>query len=111
MPSLTSTNPYTGEINAIFQTLTDDQLVEKIEHAHEAYNMWKDIPKAEKKALFLRMADLLDERAEEYGKLETREMGTLLTATRAGKKGTANLIRRNANNFETILADEPFEVE
>lgn len=111
MPTITSTNPYTGEINATFETLTDVQLTEKIEQAHQAYHTWKSIPKAEKKALFLRMADLLDERAEQYGMLETIEMWTLLTSTIAWKKATASLIRRNANNFETILGNESFDAE
>ena len=38
-------------------------------------------------------------------------MGTLLTATTAGKKATAKLIRWNANNVETVLGDEPFDAE
>ena len=111
MPTITSTNPYTNEINGTFETLTDQQLTATIEKAHVAYQTRKNVPKSEKKALFLRMADLLDARAHEYGLLETREMGTLLTATTAGKKATASLIRWNANNFETVLGDELFASE
>lgn len=111
MPTITSTNPYTGEINGTFETITDAELTSVIERAHVAYQSRKNVPNAEKKALFLRMADLLDARAHEYGLLETREMGTLLTATTAGKKATAQLIRWNANNVETVLGNEPFSSE
>jgi succinate-semialdehyde dehydrogenase/glutarate-semialdehyde dehydrogenase len=111
MATITSTNPYTGETNATFETINDAQLTTLIEQAHTAYLSWKNMPKAEKKALFLRLADLLDERAHDYWLLETREMGALLTATTAWKKSTAELVRRNADNFETVLGNESFETE
>jgi succinate-semialdehyde dehydrogenase/glutarate-semialdehyde dehydrogenase len=76
---LTSRNPYTGEINATFDTLSDDQLTSKIEQAHTAYLVRRQVPKVEKKQLFLRMADLMDERNEQLALLETREMGSLLS--------------------------------
>jgi len=111
MPTITSTNPYTGEINATFETLSDAQLTEAIDNAHHAYLTRKNVPKTEKKALFLRLADLLDERNDACALLETREMGSLWSFSKNVIKGTANLIRWNANNFETILGDEPFDAE
>ena len=111
MSTITSTNPYTGEINATFETLTDEQLTQTIEKAHHAYLTRKNISKAEKKALFFRLADLLDERNDACALLETREMGSLWSFSKNVIKGTANLIRWNATNFETVLADEPFDAE
>ena len=106
---LTSRNPYTGAINATFDTLSDDQLTSKIEHAHHAYLSRRQLPKSERKILFLRMADLIDKRNEQLALLETQEMGMLYTASKAWLRNTANLIRRNANNVEQVLADEIFD--
>lgn len=82
MPTITSTNPYTGEINATFETLSDAQLTKTIEQAHQAYLTRKNLSRAEKKALFLRLADLLDERNEQCAELETKEMGMLFHASK-----------------------------
>jgi succinate-semialdehyde dehydrogenase / glutarate-semialdehyde dehydrogenase len=111
MPTITSTNPYTDEINWTFETISDEELISIIENANIAYQSRKNVPRLEKKALFLRMADLLDARAHQYGLLETSEMWALLTATTAWKKSTADLIRRNAHNFEKLLDNEPFQTE
>lgn len=106
---LTSRNPYTGAINATFDTLSDDQLTSKIEQAHTAYLARRQIPKAKKKQLFLHMADLMDERHEQLALLETQEMGMLYDASKKWLRNTAHLIRRNANNVEQVLADELFD--
>lgn len=74
MCPLISQNPYTGETNKTFETINNDQLTALIEQAHSAYLSRKNVPAAEKKSLFLRMADILDERIDEYAKLETIEM-------------------------------------
>ncbi|MBP7841496.1 aldehyde dehydrogenase [Patescibacteria group bacterium] len=111
MATLTSQNPYTGEINKTFETVSNEQLTALIGQAHQTYLSWKNTPVAEKKKLFLRMADILDERNAEYALLETREMGSLWSFSKNVLKGTANLIRRNANNAESILGTEMFDAE
>jgi succinate-semialdehyde dehydrogenase/glutarate-semialdehyde dehydrogenase len=83
---LISQNPYTGEVNKTFETISDAQVTQKIEQAHRAYLTRKDIPAGEKKSLFLRMADILDERIDEYAKLETIEMGRLYGLAKNGLK-------------------------
>ena len=71
---LTSKNPYTQEINGTFETLTNEQLETVIEKAQEAYLKWKNTSFDERKKLFLRMADIIDERHETLAELETKEM-------------------------------------
>ena len=74
MSSIISRNPYTQEVNATFERLSNDELEQVIQQAHEAYLSWKKTPASEKKALFHRLADLVDERNEELAKLQTIEM-------------------------------------
>lgn len=111
MSPLISQNPYTGDINKTFETVSNEQLTTLIEKAHNAYISRKTTPTTKKKELFLRMADILDERIDAYAKIETIEMWRLYGLAQNGLKGTANLIRWFANNFETILANEPIDTE
>ena len=111
MPIITSRNPYTGEINSTFETITDKHLTECIEKAHIAYLDWKEMPAIEKKKLFLKFADLLETDSSYHALNETKEMGRLLWIAINGIKGTANLVRRFANNFERILQNETFDNE
>jgi acyl-CoA reductase-like NAD-dependent aldehyde dehydrogenase len=55
------------------------------------------------------MADIMDSKNAKLAELETKEMGSLLHFSKAVITGTANLIRRYANNTERILGDEPFD--
>jgi succinate-semialdehyde dehydrogenase/glutarate-semialdehyde dehydrogenase len=108
MSTLTSRNPYTNEINATFETLSDAELVSKIEQAERSYHDRKQTSWSERRSLFLRLADILERDIEHHAKLETIEMGRLYGIAVSGMKGTVNLIRRFANNAEHILAQEPF---
>lgn len=77
MSTIVSKNPYTNEINATFETLSNEELDTVIAKAHTAYLSWKDTPKAEKKRLMLRLADVLEQDIDACAKLETVEMGRL----------------------------------
>ncbi len=111
MSTLTSRNPYTNEINATFETISDAELVSKIKQAERAYRDRKKTSWSERKSLFLRLADILERDIEHHAKLETIEMGRLYGIAISGMKGTVNLIRRFANNAEQILAHEPITDE
>lgn len=74
---ITSKNPYTGEINATFETLSNKELDSVIMKAHTAYLTRRETPKAEKKRLMLRLADVLEQDIDACAKLETIEMGRL----------------------------------
>jgi succinate-semialdehyde dehydrogenase / glutarate-semialdehyde dehydrogenase len=111
MSLLTSKNPYTNEINATFETLSDADLLTKIEKAEHAYKERKKTSWIERKSLFLKLADILESNIEYHAKLETIEMGRLYGIAVSGMQGTVNLIRRFANNAEQILAHEPITDE
>ena len=108
MATLTSINPYTQEINWTFETLSNEELDAIIEQAHQAYLSRKNTSFEERKALFLKMADIMDNKNPELAELETREMWSLWSFSKKVITGTANLIRWYANNAERILWDEDF---
>lgn len=111
MSTLTSRNPYTNEINATFETISDAELISRIEQAEHAYHDRKTTSWSERRSLFLRLADILERDIEHHARLETIEMGRLYGIAVSGMKGTVNLIRRFANNAEQILAHEPITDE
>lgn len=108
MATITSKNPYNWEINWTVETLTDEQLVAVIDQAHEAYLSWKETSFEERKNLFLKMADIIDEERKDISQRTTREMWMLQWTSQKILVWTANLIRWYANNAERILSDEPF---
>lgn len=108
MWKLTSINPFTGEINAEFETLSDEQVIAKIEKAHEAFLSWKDTSFDERRTLFYKLAEVIEADLETYAELQTREMWMLYTASKAGLKGTGDLIRWFADNLETYIWDEEY---
>ena len=105
MKKLQSINPYTEEINIEFETISRNELDAKINTAHRAYLIWKDVKKSEKKELFLSFADAIELHREELARMQTQEMGMLYTASYAGLASTVKLIRWFAQNFESLLAN------
>ena len=103
MATLESINPFNGEINKTYETLSDEQITEKIEKAQSAFLEWKDTSFDERKELFHKLADVIEAGHEEFAKLQTLEMWMLYTESVAGMKGTVALCRWFANNAETYL--------
>lgn len=111
MATLQSINPFTEELNGEFETLTIEELDEKINKAHEAYLIWKNIPSSKKKELFLNLANELEKDIDECARLETIEMWMLNHISKAWLQKTISLIRWFANNFEEILWEKNYESE
>ncbi len=109
MGTLTSINPYSGEINATFETLSDAEVIAKIEKAHEVFLEWKQTSFAERKEMFYKLAEVIEADLDQYAELQTKEMGMLFTASKAWLKGTGDLIRWFADNAEKLIGPEDFD--
>lgn len=70
-----STNPYTGEVLAEFNTLTDEELEAKLQKAEKAFQSWKNTSFEERTAIMKKAAELMLERRERYGAINTLETG------------------------------------
>lgn len=106
MSTLTSQNPYTGSINATFDTIDTTALEAVIQQAHSSYLSRNNTEKSYRKMLCLKLADVIEADLEGHAKIQTMEMGMLYTSSLAWLKATVSLIRWFANNFESILANE-----
>ena len=110
MPTLTSINPYNGEVNATYETISDEEVIAKIETAHAAFLEWKDTSFQERKELFYKLADVIDADLENSAKMQTIEMGMLIGPSVKGLEGTGRLIRWFADNAEKYIGPEEYDL-
>jgi succinate-semialdehyde dehydrogenase / glutarate-semialdehyde dehydrogenase len=105
--SIESINPTTGEMLRRFEPLTPAELGGKVETAYEAFRSWRETPFAERSALLMRAAELLESEKAGWGRLMALEMGKPIGAGVAEAEKCAWACRYYAENTQRFLADEP----
>src|SRR5690606_2590055 len=108
--AMESVNPATGQVIATFEALTDAELDARLERAEAAFRRYRETTYAQRAERLARLADLLEGRAEELGRLMTEEMGKPIGAAVAEAKKCALACRYYVEHGEEHLADEPVEV-
>ncbi len=103
-----SINPYTKEINAEFELLTSEQIIQKIDKAENAFDSWKKTSHEERKKLFIRLAELLLENKEELAKLDVIEMWMTYKNALADVSKSASWIMWFVENSSELLKDKKF---
>jgi succinate-semialdehyde dehydrogenase / glutarate-semialdehyde dehydrogenase len=109
--AISTVNPATGEEIETFEALTDEQVDEKIGRAYETFLRWRETSFAERSRLMVRAAEILEEEAEQFGRIMTTEMGKTLAAATAEANKCARGCRYYAENAERFLTDEEIELE
>ena len=109
--AIATVNPATGEEIKTFEALTDEEIDGKLALAAETFREYRNTSFAERSRMLLRAAEILDDEAEDLGRLMTREMGKTLTAAKAEAQKCARGCRYYAEHAEAMLADEPVELE
>ncbi|MEM6265594.1 MAG: aldehyde dehydrogenase family protein [Bacteroidota bacterium] len=111
-------NPYNQEILATYDYLSDSELSQHLELAHDTFHHWRRTS-FEAKAPFLEsLISLLDERTEQYAQLMTLEMGKPLREARGELKKCMWLCRHyleeGANMLEPlplVFSDKQAEIQ
>ncbi len=106
--AIATTNPATGETVGEFTSLTDEQVQRKLQHAHEAFQTYRDTTFAQRAGWLHAAADILDAETDEFARLATQEMGKPLRAAYAEVSKSAYGLRWYADNAEHALADTPW---
>jgi len=70
-----SRNPATGELIGTYPEHDEAETNARLQRAWDGWRRWSRTPLQERTAFLIRLADLLDARAETYGRLITAEMG------------------------------------
>lgn len=98
-----TTNPYTGEVLKTFDDLTDAQLEAKLQKAQSAYEKWSKTSFEERAAVLKRAAELMTERREKYGAINTIETGKPLQIAVWENDLCADIMNYYADNAKELL--------
>jgi succinate-semialdehyde dehydrogenase/glutarate-semialdehyde dehydrogenase len=104
-------NPYNNEKIKTYQSLTAEELKEKLEEGYNAFKTWRTTSFGERSRLMNNVAEILEKNAEDYAKTISSEMGKPLREARAEVKKCAWVCRYYAENAEEFLKDEVIETD
>jgi succinate-semialdehyde dehydrogenase/glutarate-semialdehyde dehydrogenase len=107
--AITSINPATGGEIKTFESLTDEQIDEKLGLAARAFRRYWKTPFSDRAKKMVRAAEILEEEKEEFARLMASEMGKTFTAAVAEAEKCAWVCRYYAENAERFLSDEAAE--
>ena len=108
---IATVNPATGETLRTFDALNPAQIEEKIQCAVAAFRVNRARSFDERARRMRRVAELLDERKIEYGRLLTTEMGKPVKAAIAEVQKCATVCRYYAEHAAAHLADAPVKTD
>jgi succinate-semialdehyde dehydrogenase / glutarate-semialdehyde dehydrogenase len=109
--AIMSLNPATGVTLATFEPLAEPQIARKLDRAMHSFREYRRTPFAERRRLMQRVADILEEKQQEYARLMTMEMGKPITAAVEEVLKCARGCRFYAEHAEAMLADEAVETD
>jgi succinate-semialdehyde dehydrogenase/glutarate-semialdehyde dehydrogenase len=103
---IASVNPATGETIATFEPLTDAEIELKLQRAIDAFAINRARTFAERADRMMRAAEILETRAEVFGRTITLEMGKPIAAAIAEVRKCATVCLHYAEHAERYLAPE-----
>jgi len=106
---ITSVNPATEEVLARFDPFTPEEVDRALDDAQDAFGAWRERSIADRAVPMRRLAGLLRERADRYGRLITIEMGKPIAEAKAELEKCAWGCEHYAENAARYLADEVIE--
>lgn len=104
--SYRSINPYNGELVETFEEQTDQQLESAIATATACFEAWRKLTFADRSVIVARAAAIMRERAAEFARPVTLEMGKLLTESGGEVMLSADILDYYATHAARFLAHE-----
>ncbi len=104
-------NPATGKKLAEYQTLSEAEILVKVDQAEATYQQWRHTKLDERKRLMLELAEVLEKNKELYATSITQEMGKPYKSAVAEIEKCALVCRFYADETESILAHEIVEAD
>lgn len=102
--SYQSVNPYNGERQKSFDTISDQQLEQKMATADACYKIWRKKSYAERAVIIAKAGEILHARGDEFAKKATLEMGKRIDEARGEVDFSARIMDYYAKNAERFLA-------
>jgi succinate-semialdehyde dehydrogenase/glutarate-semialdehyde dehydrogenase len=107
--SYQSINPYSGELDKRFEEHSDQQMETAIACAETCFHSWKNLGFPERAVIVARAAGIMRERADDFARLVTLEMGKLLAESVGEVTLSADILEYYAAHAERFLAPEPLD--
>jgi aldehyde dehydrogenase (NAD+) len=98
-------SPATGRVDATIPLADKAEIEQAVTAAHEAYQSWRRTPPAQRRALLLKLADLIEENAQEFARLGALDNGTPFTRAAAFAGSSAEWTRYYAGFADKIHGD------
>jgi acyl-CoA reductase-like NAD-dependent aldehyde dehydrogenase len=102
-----SKNPTNGELLGAYPEHDAKETDRRLQLAWDQWGSWSRTPLSERSAFLVRLADLLEERVEEYARLITLEMGKPVGEARGEVKKSAFGARHFAEEGAAYIKTEP----
>src|SRR5262245_26210254 len=106
-----SVNPATGETLKTYETLDPPEIGARLDRAVKAFGSWKRTPIEARARHMVRAAEILEQKAQELGRLMTLEMGKPIGAAEDEARKCARGCRFYAEHAARFLADEAVATE
>lgn len=103
------TNPATGEVESEFPDAADGEISDAVTRAAQAFVSWRETSVDERTRILAAVGKLHEDRAEELGRLVTREMGKTVAEAEGEVRYAATIYRYYAENAESLLADQELQ--
>ena len=100
-------NPATGQPIRDYPEHDEPEVAARLERAEQAFAGWRKVPIAERGRLMRAAGDILRDRAGDYGRLITEEMGKPIAAAEGEVDKCAWVCDFYAENAERFLSAEP----
>jgi succinate-semialdehyde dehydrogenase / glutarate-semialdehyde dehydrogenase len=101
-----SINPTTGETLGKYPEHTEGEVDQRLQSAWDGWTRWSRTPLSERTAFLLRLADLLEERVEQYARMITLEMGKPIAEARGEVKKAASGAKHFSQNGAAYIQPE-----
>lgn len=109
--SYQSVNPYNGELVRSFEEQTDQELEKAIATAADCFEAWRKTSYGERAAIVSKAAAIMRERAQEFARPVTLEMGKLFAESLGEVALSADILDYYATHAERFLAPETLDPE
>jgi acyl-CoA reductase-like NAD-dependent aldehyde dehydrogenase len=104
--SFQSFNPTTGQLIGTYEEQNDAEVNRLLQKSHDTWKTWSAKPIGERTAFLVRLADLLEQRVDEYATLIVSEMGKPFAEAQGEVKKSAFGARHFASEGPAYIATE-----
>lgn len=108
--TITTINPTDGSVLATYPLVSNDEAEAMLQRAHDAFQSWRRTPLQERIALFHRMADAIEARADDFARISSEEMGRPLRQSYGEAAAVPRIFRYYADRAPELLAPRPIDV-